>query len=87
MTFLHYGDPCLHCAISHDEVQPGPCQGDAAKAVPMVYRSLGVRWDSVEHFLIQMSSGQYIDRWEHIEMGLPWTYLRNARQDQTLRRP
>lgn len=87
MTLLHYGDPCVHCAIPHDEVPVGPCQGDPAKAVPMAYRSLGVRWDNVEHFLIQMSNGEFTDRYEHISFSLPWTYLKNARSDQTLRRP
>lgn len=53
----------------------------------MRYRSLGVRWDNVEHFLIQMSNGDFVDRWEHIEFALPWNYLKDARQDTNLRRP
>lgn len=52
----------------------------------MAWRSLGVRWDEVEHFLILMSSGEIVDRWEHIEMSLPYTYLRDARYDAALRR-
>jgi hypothetical protein len=87
MDLHHYGDPCVHCGLPHDEIQPGPCQGDPAKAVPMVWRSLSVRWDHVEHFLIQMSDGSFTDRWEHIDMSLPWTYLKDARNDQMLRRP
>ena len=23
----HYGDPCIHCQIPHDEVPIGPCVG------------------------------------------------------------
>lgn len=86
-TLRHFGDPCVHCSIAHDDVPVGPCQGDPDKAVPMVYRRLGVRWDGVEHFLIQMSNGEFVDRWEHIEMALPWTYLRDVRYDRTLRYP
>jgi hypothetical protein len=52
----------------------------------MAWRSLGVRWDKVEHFLIRMSSGEIIDRWEHIEMNLPYSYLCDARYDQKLTR-
>lgn len=66
MTFLHFEDPCVHCGLAHDKVAPGPCQGDPAKAVPMAYRSLGVRWDHVEHFRILFSDGRIEDRWAHI---------------------
>ena len=24
----HYGDPCIRCGVGHDNVPPGPCQGD-----------------------------------------------------------
>lgn len=87
MTLHHYGNPCVHCSTPHDEVLPGPCAGDPAKAVPMAYRSLGVRWDNVEHFLIQMSNGEFVDRHEHIEMNLPYTYLSRARFEPNLCRP
>lgn len=80
----HYGDPCVHCAIPHDDVPPGPCEGDPSKAVPMAWRSLGVRYDNVEHFLIQMSNGEFTHRWSHINNALPWNYLKNARFDSTL---
>ena len=83
----HYGDPCVHCGIAHDDIPPGPCLGDAGKAVPMVFRSYGTRWDGVEHFLIQYSDGHFEERWEHISALLPYTFLRNARLNQTLQRP
>ena len=85
-VLLHFGDPCVHCATPHDDVAPGPCQGDPSKAVAMTWRSLGVRWDNVEHYLIRMSNDVVIDRWEHIDMGLPYGYLRNARYDAALTR-
>ena len=83
-TLKHYGDPCVHCGIAHDDVPPGPCQGDKSKAVPMAWRGLGVRWDNVEHFLIQYSDGHFEDRWEHTSFHLPYTYLKNARYEHGL---
>ena len=67
MTELHhYGDPCVHCATPHDDVLPGPCPGDPAKAIPIAFRSLGVRWDNIERFLVRMSDGRVEDRHYHI---------------------
>jgi hypothetical protein len=54
-TLYHFGDPCVHCGIPHDEVPVGPCQGDPAKAVPITYRSMGVHGDGIERFLIRFS--------------------------------
>ena len=82
----HFGDPCVHCATPHDDVPPGPCLGDPAKAKPIRYRSLEVRWDNVEHFLIEMSSGVFEDRHEHTEMQLPYTYLKDATYTADLKR-
>lgn len=83
----HFGDPCIHCGTPHDEVERGPCKGDMAKAVPVRWRSLGVRWDNVEHFLILMSSGEFTERWDHIEFATPCNYLKDAKFDARLRRP
>lgn len=75
----HFGDPCIHCGNPHDEVPPGDCQGEVSertgelkKAIPVAWRSLGVRWDNVEHYLIRFSDGSIRDRWEHIDMGMPF---------------
>ena len=87
MTLLHFGDPCVHCEIPHDDVAPGPCLGDPEKAVPVSWRFIGARWDGVDQYLIRMSDGQLVDRWEHYSMSLPYTYLRNARCDFNLKRP
>jgi hypothetical protein len=82
----HFGDPCIHCGISHDDVQSGPCIGDASKAVPIAYCSLGVRWDGVEHFIIGYSDGRVEDRWEHVSFGLPFGYLVGVKYDKSLRK-
>ena len=28
----HFGDPCVHCGIPHDDVPVGPCQGVSTKS-------------------------------------------------------
>ncbi|OAF05424.1 hypothetical protein AYJ54_00525 [Bradyrhizobium centrolobii] len=33
----HFGNPCIHCDIAHDEVEPGPCKGDSEKAIVLAY--------------------------------------------------
>lgn len=71
----HFGDPCLHCGIPHDEVAAGPCTGDAAKAIPVAYCSLGVRWDGVEHFRVRFSDGRVEDRWNHISERAPYHHF------------
>ena len=63
----HFGDPCIHCLIPHDAVVPGGCAGDAKLAIPVAYRSLGVRHDHVEGFLIRMSDGRVLERHSHID--------------------
>ena len=62
----HFGDPCIHCGVPHDDVTPGQCTGDPGKAVPIAYRSLGVRWDNVEHFRLRLSDGSVKEVWRHI---------------------
>jgi len=49
-VLYHFGDPCVHCGIRHDEVPAGLGQGDPAKAVPIAYRSMGVRGDGSSGF-------------------------------------
>jgi hypothetical protein len=83
----HFRDPCVHCATPHDDVPSGPCQGDPTKAVPIRWRPLGVRWDGVERFLIQLSNGKFEERYEHGSMAqLVMDYLGTAPLDDTLRR-
>lgn len=53
----------------------------------MAWKSLGVRWDNVEHFLIQFSDGHFEHRWEHIEADLAYGYLAKARFVPDLKEP
>ena len=76
VAMAHFGDPCIHCGILHDEVAPGPCMGDRQKAICIAYQSLGVRWDRVEHFLLLMSDGSFQDRWHHISENAPYYHFR-----------
>lgn len=36
-TITHFGDPCIHCGIAHDNVPVGPCTGDRTKAIVIRY--------------------------------------------------
>lgn len=73
--FYHYGDPCAHCGTSHDEVAPGPCQGDRTKAVVLRYCSLGVRWDGVEHYRWVTSDGVEHECHQHVSYSLPFYHF------------
>ena len=83
----HYGDPCIHCNTPHDDVSPGACTGDPAKAVPIAWRSMGVRYDGVEKFLIQLSNGEqdFFHAHHTAGVGYPGGYLHGVRYDQHLR--
>lgn len=71
----HFGDPCRHCGIPHDDIPVGPCQGDPKKAVPLAYASLGVRWDGYEHFRVRFSDGRVEERWSHISASAPYFHF------------
>ena len=75
MSIPHFGDSCIYCGLSHDDVAPGPCLGDLTKAIPIAYRSPGVRWDKVERYLIRMSDGRVVERYEHISMQAPYWHF------------
>lgn len=72
----HFGDPCVHCGIPHDDVPVGPCQGDSTKAVAIAYKSLGVRWDNIEQFLVRYSDGRVESRHHHISEHAPYYHFR-----------
>jgi hypothetical protein len=74
-TLYHFGDPCVHCSIPHDEVPAGPCQGDPAKAVPIAYRSMGVRADGIERFLIRFSDDHVEQRDFPISQQAPYWHF------------
>lgn len=71
----HFGDPCIHCNIPHDDVPAGSCGGDPKKAKPIAYRSLGVRWDNVEHFRVLMSSGEVREFHQHVSYSGPYYHF------------
>lgn len=68
----HFKDPCIHCGTAMEGVAVGACPGDAKKAIPIAYRSLGVRWDGYENFLIRMSTNEVVERWHHISEQAPY---------------
>jgi len=68
----HFKDPCIHCGKAMEDVVVGACPGDPAKAVVIAYRSLGVRWDGYESFLVRMSTNEVAERTHHISMQAPY---------------
>jgi hypothetical protein len=41
----------------------------------IAYRSLGVRWDGYEHFLVRMSTGEVVERWCHTSTCAPYRHF------------
>ncbi len=82
MTLHHFGDPCVHCGIGHDDVPPGPCQGDPSKAVPISYRHMELRWDGVDHYLVEFSDGRVTERYHHYSECAPYWHFGWARELQ-----
>jgi hypothetical protein len=68
----HFKDPCIHCNTAMEDVASGPCSGDRSKAIAIAYKSLGVRWDGYEHFLVRMSTNEVVDTWRHISEQAPY---------------
>lgn len=71
----HFRSPCIHCSQAMEDVAPGDCPGDALKAIPIAYRSLGVRWDGYEHFLVRMSTNEVVERWCHTSVRAPYRHF------------
>lgn len=71
----HFGDPCIHCNTPHDDFEPGPCQGDLSKAVPIAYASLGVRWDGVEGYRVRFSDNHVEELWRHVSYHSPYYHF------------
>jgi hypothetical protein len=71
----HFGDPCIHCGTPLDDVEPGACKGDATRAKPIAYRSMGVRWDGIERFLVRLSTGAVQERHHHISEHAPYRHF------------
>ncbi len=71
----HFGDPCRHCDTPHDAVEAGPCKGDPSKAIPIAFRSVEVRWDNIEQFLVRFSDGRIEQRYSHISENAPYWHF------------
>ena len=80
----HFGDPCVHCGIAHDDVAPWPCKGDPTKAVVVAYcvqrqayQNPGSGCDTVR---CAMSNGTIRDDARHPAEHWPYnSYFKNAR--------
>lgn len=71
----HFGDPCIHCATPHDEVQPGACPGDPSKAKVIGYASLGVRPDGVERYRYRLSTNEVCEVHSHVSNHAPYYHF------------
>lgn len=72
----HFRDPCIHCGLAMENFEVGACKGDAKKAVAIGYKSLGVRWDGYEHFLVRLSTNEVVERWCHPSEHAPYRHFR-----------
>lgn len=71
----HFGDPCIHCGVGHDDFEPGPCDGDFSKKRPIGYVSMGVRWDGVQRFLVRYSDRSIEEIYSHVSNRLPYYHF------------
>lgn len=63
----HYGDPCIHCNMPHDEVLLGPCTGDRQRAKALDVCFISRRWDNVECWRFRYTDGSIHEEWYHID--------------------
>jgi hypothetical protein len=75
MKSTHFGDPCIHCGTPFEKIEVGPCNGDPAKAKPLAYVGLGVRWDGYESFRIRWSDGRITEQTNHISAHAPYYHF------------
>jgi hypothetical protein len=70
----HFGDPCIHCSIPHDDVPVGSCEGDPAKAKILAYCVSRQAWENpgsgAETVTCAMSDGSIRD--EHWRASYWW---------------
>jgi hypothetical protein len=79
----HFRSPCIHCGQAMEDVAPGSCPGDASKAIPIAYKTLGVRWDGYEHFLVRLSINEVVERWCHTSTQAPYRHFNMLGDIQT----
>lgn len=66
-------------------MQPGPCQGDPAKAVVIGWASLGVRWDGVERYRYRLSTNEVCETHRHVSFHAPYYHF--GRSDELINPP
>lgn len=81
----HFGDPCIHCGIPHDDLPVGDCQGDPAKAKPLACRIAERRWDGMERYLVRFSDGRIESMWCHPSEHAP--YFHFGHSDELIQPP
>jgi hypothetical protein len=80
----HFGDPCIHCGIPHDEVPVGHCVGDPSKAIPIAFKYKEIRpRAAVRHITVLMSTGEKRDTY-YIQGYEEPPYSKGLRHDDTL---
>lgn len=71
----HFKSPCIHCGVEMENVDVGPCKGDASKAIPIAYASLGVRWDGVERYRVRYSDSSVRELYRHVSERAPYYHF------------
>lgn len=71
----HFGDPCIHCGVGHDDFEIGACKGDSTKAIPIAYCKLGQRPDGYEHFAVRYSDSRIETLWSHPTFRAPYFHF------------
>jgi hypothetical protein len=70
----HFGDPCIHCGVTFDDMQPGPCNGELTKAKVLTYCVDRHAWQNPgngrDTVLCKMSSGYVLV--EYPDAGWPY---------------
>lgn len=79
----HFGDPCIHCGIPHDEVPSGACRGDTSKARVLAYCIDRQAWENpgsgAMTVLCKMTTGQVLQSaWRPFEMPALHTFTAGA---------
>ena len=81
----HFGDPCIHCGVSLEDMKVGPCEGDPAKAKVVAYAKLGTRWDGVERYRYRLSTNEVRECHSHVSNRLPYYHF--GRSDNLVQPP
>ncbi len=80
----HFGDPCIHCNVPHDEVEVGACKGSPEKAIVLGYCVARQAWQNpgsgCDTVLCKMSDGSVRQEARHPAEHWPYSdWFKNAR--------